>query len=123
MPNISLSWGNTLKDFQKTLKETNNNIDKEIEKVLRQTANEILSEVKRYTPKETGKLARNWKTVRKNDKEFEIENDLNYAYFVENGTRYMVPKRMLARAIANGRKRLKRRLDNIMKKTKQGFEN
>ena len=63
----------------------------------------VMADARRDTPVDTGRLRSAWRTRTKADDDTEIANDVEYARFVEYGTRHMAPRAMLGRALARAR--------------------
>jgi len=55
------------------------------------------------SPRATGRLAESWKVEKKNVASYEVSTDVEYAPYVEYGTRYMRGAHMLGRAKARAR--------------------
>jgi len=121
---VKVSFGNTVREFQSLTKNTSKNVQKEIEALVRKTALEVVRDVKRFTPVRTGALRDAWKFQKRGsgrNTRYEISNSKKYATYIENGTRYIVPRRMLARALSLGENRLRKRLKQLERRIAKDF--
>ena len=123
MSNIALTFGDTVKSFPKLYENKSRKVQKKVRDILNKTVNEVLRELRRpndvQTDKNyidrTGKLRGGWKKRRLKGYKYRISNRTSYASFIENGTRYITPRKMLHRALYNARFRLRRRLRALVK--------
>jgi len=116
---VKLEFTN-LDQFVKSFSSTSDNANKEIDKILKKTVNELIRDIKRLTPSRTGRLRAAWHRTG-SKKKYSIENDMEYASYVENGSRYIVPRRMLQKAFNLAEKRLKKRLAALGRKLQREF--
>lgn len=70
---------------------------------LRDIAGGIRDEARAGTPVRSGRLRNGWRVSRGGDGDPMVVNDVEYARFVEYGTRHRPPVAMLGRATANYR--------------------
>ena len=123
MSNIALTFGDTVKSFPSLYENKSRKVQKKVRDILNKTVNEVLRELRRpndvQTDKNyidrTGKLRGGWKKRRLKGYKYRISNRTSYASFIENGTRYITPRKMLHRALYNARFRLRRRLRALVK--------
>lgn len=121
---MSMNWGNTVANFVKTVNATSKDMQKDIQQVVDRTAKDVERMVKANTPVDSGRLRRGWRstaTGKGSKRIVRISNSVPYAKMVENGTRKMAPRRMLARAYVRGQRLLKRRLTALGRKTAHTF--
>jgi HK97 gp10 family phage protein len=71
---------------------------------LRSIAGSIRDDARAGTPVRSGRLRNGWRVGRGADGDPTVVNDVEYARFVEYGTRHMPPAAMLGRATANYRR-------------------
>ena len=113
MASIELTLGDTVKSFPALDKTRSQNVKARIRRILIRTVKEVLKrlEIKgRDYNDQTGKLRSSWKMKRLKGYKYRVSNRTKYASFIEYGTRYITPRRMLRREMENGRARLRRRL-------------
>ena len=123
MSSIALTIGDTVKSFPSLYENKSRKVQKKVRDILNKTVNEVLRELRRpndvQTDKNyidrTGKLRGGWKKRRLKGYKYRISNRTSYASFIENGTRYITPRKMLHRALYNARFRLRRRLRALVK--------
>jgi len=123
MSSIALTIGDTVKSFPSLYENKSRKVQKKVRDILNKTINEVLRELRRpndvQTDKNyidrTGKLRGGWKKRRLKGYKYRISNRTSYASFIENGTRYITPRKMLHRALYNARFRLRRRLRALVK--------
>jgi len=118
MSGVKISFGSSLMEFNTAITQLSNNVQKKIEQAVRQTAQEIIDDTKRHTPVRTGALKAAWRLQKRGSGKFtryQISNSKKYASFIEDGTRYIRPRRMLANAIARGERRLRSRVAKIIR--------
>jgi HK97 gp10 family phage protein len=70
---------------------------------LRDIAGGIRDEARAGTPVRSGRLRAGWRVGRLADGDPTVTNEVDYAPFVEYGTRHMPPRAMLGRALARYR--------------------
>ena len=94
---MGLSWGNSVREFQKTTKKTVVDMNKRIVMVQELTGKDIKKDAQANTPKLSGKLRAGWKLVKvrsaRRAKQVEVVNDVPYGVYVENGTSKQPPPR------------------------------
>ena len=113
MSRIALTFGDTVKSFPNLENSTSRKVQKAIKGILEKTANEVLRALRiadRDYNDRTGNLRSSWKKKKLKGYKWKIGNSAKYASFIENGTRYITPRRMLHRELRNARARLRRRL-------------
>lgn len=71
---------------------------------VRAIAGTIRDDARSGTPVRTGRLKGAWRVGRRADGDPSVVNDVEYAAFVEYGTKHMPPAAMLGRATANYRR-------------------
>lgn len=87
-----------------TPEQATEKLNKELDALHECVMNQCLQRIKEKTPVNTGRLQQSWKQTDKNT----ISSDVEYAIYVELGTRYMAPVGMLrttaleAQSIADG---------------------
>lgn len=116
MASIEATLGNTVKSFPALDSTRSQKVKSKIRRILIQTVKEVLKRLeirgKDYND-QTGKLRSSWRMKRLRGYRYEVSNRTKYASFIEYGTRYITPRRMLRREMANGRARLRRRLRRL----------
>ena len=125
MPAVKITFGDTVRNFQDLVRSTSKQVQKDIEEAVILTAKEVLTDVKRFTPKRSGRLRAAWtssKSGHRSRTRVTIANATSYANYVENGTRYMAPRRMLRRAVRRGNMKLVKRLREIRAKASRNFK-
>jgi len=123
MSRVSLTFGNTVKSFPELENSTSRKVQKAIRDILRRTADEVIRELKvpgRDYNDRTGDLRASWKSHRLKGYKWKIGSSTKYSSFIENGTRYIAPRKMLHRAMDNARARLRRRLRKLSGKVLRG---
>jgi len=127
MPSIALTFGDTVKSFPALANTRNRRVQRAVKAILSKTASEVIARLEipgRDYNDRTWNLRRSWKRQkmrgRDNRYKWRISNRMFYASFIENGTRYITPRKMLHREIENGRARLRRRLRKLNRKVLQG---
>lgn len=121
---MSLSWGKSVRAFQKSTKNTDKRMSRDIQKVVDKTGMEALRNAENLTPVKTGKLKSGWKIARKGKggkRRTEISNNIPYAVFVENGTNKTSPRNMLRIAMMIADAKLQKRLKALKSKTAKDF--
>jgi len=115
---MKLDWGNTVNQFMRSVNRTTKDFERDLSIAIRMTVDEVLNRVRKATPVESGRLRQSWKKSRIGRKSYKylIENNVMYASFIENGSRHVVPVKMLRNAMEYGRGRLKRRLRLLKQK-------
>ena len=121
---MSLDWGNTIREFQRTVKSSTKDTTKEIKQAVLKTGRDVFRMAKQFTPVRKGRLRRSWR-LRNRQKntsaEVDITNDTPYAPAVEYGSSRRAPANMLKRATLRGNSLLKKRLDAIHRKLSKKF--
>jgi len=121
MANVQIAWLN-LERFKTDTQSFTKKYEKQILRLIKITVDEIIRDVKRWTPVRSGRLERSWQKRKiRGAANYEIWNSQDYATFVENGTRYRRPIRMLQKAMIKGEIRLKKRLQDLAKKMERDF--
>lgn len=99
--------------LEKQLMELINNIDKSAESILEEGCENIKTEAKKLAPVDTGKLKDSIDTrfaSKKYDHEGYVYSDIDYALFVELGTRYQAPQPFLYPAYTQNKEFFRNRL-------------
>ena len=110
-------------EIEKDLLKLDKEVENEFHKSIFATAQLIESTAKRYAPSRTGKL-RNSITIEKiNNTEYSIGTDLEYAQYLEFGTRYMQPQPFMRPASLAGESFMVKDLGLKIDKVVRGFEN
>jgi len=121
MAKVEIAWVNR-EQFNTELNMFTKRYEKAITRLIKITVDEIIRDVKRWTPVRTGRLERSWQKRKiGGSANYEIWNSQDYATFVENGTRYRRPIRMLQKAMIKGEIRLKKRLELLSRKMERDF--
>jgi mevalonate kinase len=121
---MRLSWGNSVRNFQRHINNTTKLTNKQTKKIVDQTAADVLRFAKTGTPRRTGKLVSGWRIIKRGSGEKRkvfIENLVKYAIYVEHGTSKQAPRRMMLKALIRGQRRMKRRLEILKRKMSQTF--
>lgn len=122
---VNLTWGKSLSNFTSKVDRVEKNVRRDVEKTVDRTGEDVKRIAESNTPVLTGKLLAGWKTIvsgRGGSRNKTVVNDVEYASFVENGTRGRAPRKMLARAEIKGEKLLMKRLRRSLDKAKRTFE-
>jgi hypothetical protein len=71
-----------------------------VDEIIRRKAEELRTEASRLSPRATGRLAESWKVEQDHTASYTVSTDVEYAPYVEFGTRYMHGAAMMGRARA-----------------------
>jgi hypothetical protein len=77
--------------------------DRAVDPNVRETASTLSADAASRTPVRTGRLRRGWRVARDRDGVWVVGNDVEYARFVEYGTRRNRPAAMMGQALARAR--------------------
>lgn len=122
--NVSMNWGNSIREFERAVRNSSKVVQEGIARVVDDTGKEVKRLAEAGTPVDTGKLRRGWRlksSGRGRKRIAIIDNPVPYAAIIENGTRKRAPRRMLQKAFIRGERGLKRRLKALERKTAQTF--
>ena len=121
---VKITFGNTVRDFDVLTRNTSKLVEKEVEKIIKRIGKRMLARVKRLTPRRTGRLRKAWRGRQRETRfqtRYELSNRTSYASFVENGTKFMVPRKMLQNTVKWGENELKKALAKLSRKVQSGW--
>ena len=91
-------------------KKVLSNLDKEMNKKIKDSLQVLLNDIQAKTPVDTGKLRDSIK-ISQNKKEGTVATDLDYAKFVEYGTKDTQPAAMFRKGMASAKNKIKSIMD------------
>jgi HK97 gp10 family phage protein len=86
------------------------NLDKEMDKKIKDSLQVLLNDIQAKTPVDTGKFRDSIK-ISQNKKEGSVSTDVNYAKFVEFGTKDTQPAAMFRKGMATAKNKIKSIMD------------
>lgn len=103
--------------FRANMKRRAMGLSRDLDRAAKTTAYKIRADAQRTTPVDTGKLRKGWQGPNPAGKwSYKVENDVEYAMFVEKGTRKMAGRHMLANAVHKNEKTLKAAVNVAIRK-------
>jgi len=102
--------------LERNLKVINERLNKDIQQGLKQSSNIIIKEAKRIVPVKTGRLRKSIKG-RIKPRSLRVGSDVEYAPFVELGTRFQRAQAFLLPALQHSRLKIQRVFQKILGKT------
>lgn len=89
---------------------------KNIDDLLDDSINDILDDAKAKVPVKSGKLKNSLKVTSNSENEKIISSDVDYAYFVENGTRNQKASKFLYKAVTKNKNKIISKVEEQLKK-------
>ena len=121
---MGISWGDTIKNFQRRTVQVSIDVEKRTKNIVDLTSRDIKRWAEKETPVDSGKLKSSWRLYKSGlgkKRRVVITNLQDYVVPVEHGTRKTPPRRMLAKAMIKGDRVLKQRMNKLKRRMARKF--